>query len=127
MPTEYAHALTQSLAGVTDDSVIGARVDAFIATLKKHGKLKALPAIARELERIQARAHSQQPTLFVAQKSDEERALTEARAQLNRDLPHVEVIVDENLTGGWRYVDSDTLLDTSYKAALLKLYRNITA
>ena len=125
MPVEYAHALTQSLEGVTDEALIQERINALVAVLKKNGKQKALPAIVRELARIEARARTQQPTLFIAHESDKEHALRELHAKLGKEID-VEIRIDEKLTGGWRYIDSDTLMDTSYKAALLELYRRIT-
>lgn len=125
MPVEYAHALSRSLENATSSSEAEARVDELVTVLKREGKMRALPAVLRELERLQARKSSQKPTLTVTKESDSRKALEELGNHLSK-VPEVEVKTDERLVGGWRYTDSDTLVDASYKTALLELYRRVT-
>ncbi|PCI28383.1 hypothetical protein COB52_03765 [Candidatus Kaiserbacteria bacterium] len=111
MPAEYAQALHNSLE--TSETP----VESLVQILKREGKLKALPAILKEFQRIEERTSSQKPTVYVAKEEDIEKVSMQFDA---------EVLIDESLIGGFRYVDKDTLIDSSYKAALLKLYRKIT-
>ncbi|MAZ67721.1 hypothetical protein CL652_03055 [bacterium] len=125
MPVEYAHALSRSLENAANSSEAEAHVDELVAVLKREGKMRALPAILRELERLQAREYAQKPTLTVTKESDSQKALKELGNHL-RSVPEVEIQTDERLVGGWRYTDGDTLVDASYKTALLQLYRRVT-
>lgn len=126
MPIEYAHALSHALASTTSDAEAEACIDELIGILRRDGKLKALPAIVRELERMHARSRAQQATLTVANEQATETARAELGAYMSKDV-HAHVEVDDTLIGGWRYADKDTLIDASYKTALLTLYRNVTA
>ena len=126
MPIEYAQALTNSLEGVTKKEDALNRVDALVQALQKAGKQKALPAILREFKRIQLRKNAQKPTLTLAKAGIEKNALVELVERLGEKQSDIAIETDENLVGGWRYVNHDMLLDTSYKAALLELYRHVT-
>jgi len=126
MPVEYAHALSHSLANVTEKQDALDRVDSLVYSLRESGKLKALPAILKEYERIEAKKTSVKPTIEVASEKDKDNALQELMEKLNATPKNIVVEVKDNLIGGWRYTDKDTIIDESYRAALLKLYRNIT-
>lgn len=126
MPTEYAHALYRSTKELTTKKEIVARVESLVDVLRTEGKMKALPGIVREYERIQASHSAGNPTLTVAKEADTKRALAELKKHLENKKADTQVVIDETLIGGWRYSDKDTLLDTSYKNALLELYRRIT-
>jgi F0F1-type ATP synthase delta subunit len=125
MPVEYAHALSQSLESITHNTGAESRVDALVVLLKKEGKMRALPAILRELERLEARKSSQKPMLAVSKESDLQSAFEELRGYLST-TPEIATKIDERLIGGWRYTDRDTRIDASYKTALLELYRRVT-
>lgn len=128
MPIEYAHALNRSLADVTTKEAAHARVEGLVDALVRAGKTDALPAVLREFERIASQKTARTPQLAVAKESDAQNALHELAAHYTHaDTAHTTIITDENLVGGWRYIDSDTLIDTSYKAALLELYRRVTS
>lgn len=125
MPQEYAHALALSMRGITDTDVVNAHVHALIASLKSAGKLAALSAILREYERIVARRRTNRPALHVANEKQVTTA-TKALAAYKKLGVESEIVIDDTLIGGWRYIDGDTLIDSSHKAALLALYRRIT-
>ncbi|QSH39551.1 F0F1 ATP synthase subunit delta [Candidatus Kaiserbacteria bacterium] len=127
MPAEYAHALHNTLKKASTKSEASGHVDALVAALQKSGKLKALPAILREYERIELRKNAHKPTLTLSDTKDEGIARKELEQRLGEKISDVAIETDENLVGGWRYIHNDTLLDTSYKAALLELYRRVTA
>ncbi|MAJ97086.1 hypothetical protein CL644_02220 [bacterium] len=126
MPIEYAHALHNARKKASTKDEAANYVDALVATLKESGKLKALPAILREYQRIQVRKNAQKPILTLSTKEEEDEALKELEQRLGDKVGDVAIATDENLVGRWRYVNHDTLLDTSYKAALLELYRRVT-
>lgn len=126
MPVEYAHALYSSLASASSKEEALERVDELIAVLERNGKRKALPSILRELERLHAQSHAQKPTLVVANEASTATAKVELGTHIAKDV-HADITVDDNLVGGWRYSDNDTLIDASYKTALLNLYRKVTA
>jgi len=127
MPTEYAHALSHSLAKVTEKKEATERVDALVETLEQAGKLKALPAILREYERIEAKKTSVNPTITVAREEDGDGALKELMDMVDAVPKNISVDVEDNIIGGWRFSDKDTLIDNSHKAALLKLYKSVTS
>lgn len=124
MPSEYAHALKRALEETTTETQQIACVEELFRVLQKDGKQKALPSIARELERIFERATQAQAVLTVATSDDEKKA----RAELLNRLPNAQPThtnIDEEIIGGWRYTESDTLIDASHKQALIELYRRI--
>ncbi|MBL4644393.1 MAG: F0F1 ATP synthase subunit delta, partial [Candidatus Pacebacteria bacterium] len=116
MPTEYAQALANSLTGATEKADAMERVDSMVTALAKVGKLKALPAILKEYERIESRKASVQPTLTVARQSDGDEALKELMDTLGAVPKNITVTIEDNLIGGWRYLSGDTLIDSSHKA-----------
>ena len=124
MPAEYAHALVQALERAHTQEEKETCVSRLIDVLKTNGKLKALPAIVRELERIEAQQESAQATLTLARSSDETHARSELATILSDATPQT-VTIDEHLIGGWRYSAGDTLVDASHKHALLTLYRRV--
>lgn len=126
MPAEYAHALYRAIQDAPDSHTAQRYTDALIAHLKREGRMRALPAIARELARIDERRAATRPVLSVARERDIERARTQLAKYLDADVQPA-TRVDERLIGGWRYTDTNTLVDASYKRALLDLYARITA
>lgn len=76
--------------------------DAFIAHLRRTGRLKLLPQVLRELERERARTQR-----------------TTTRKETAADMP--------SLISGWRMIENGQLTDHTGKSALIAIYRNITA
>ena len=124
MVIEYAHALAKSTEGTSKDQA-KIYVARLVEILKREGKLKALPQILREFKRIIEQRNAKTPTLTVAQKKDAANATKELKAILKEAVVS-DSVVDDSIIGGWRYVGRDTLVDNSYKTALIDLYRNIT-
>jgi hypothetical protein len=75
--------------------------DAFIAHLKRTGRLKLLPRVLRELKVLEARE------LRLSQKKE-----------TAKDNP--------SLISGWRTLENGILTDHTGKRALIALYQNIT-
>ena len=124
MPHAYAHALRKAIADGLDPDVAVTRL---VELLKREGKTKILPAIAREIESLSVRAETQTPTLTLAHQEEKTRAQEGLRTQFPNASENMTVTTDENLIGGWRYRDANTLVDASYKTALTKLYHHIIA
>ena len=118
-PKLYAKALKEVLSeGFNVDKAIAN----FIAMLKRRGALRLLPKIALEFESIEKRTEAYKPTLSVARDSDFAKAVNDAGV----DKSSVAKNVDETLIGGYKIEQNGTLVDTSYKRALLDIYRKIT-
>lgn len=75
---------------------------AFIAHLKRTGRMKLLPLVLRELRQEEARAKNIAP-----------------RRETSVDNP--------SLISGWRTVENGVLTDRTAKSALIDIYRNIIA
>ncbi|MDR3546986.1 MAG: F0F1 ATP synthase subunit delta [Candidatus Pacebacteria bacterium] len=91
--------------------------------LKDRGRLKLLPSILRELERIEAREAKLAPQLEVSSESEAARALKEAAAQ---GIHAVHARVNDALIRGWRASANGKLIDHSAKRELVELYRKVT-
>lgn len=78
-----------------------ANYDAFIAHLKRTGRLKLLPTVLRELRTEQVRERARAP-----------------RKETVRENPA--------LVSGWRAIEDGKLTDHSGKGALIEIYRNVT-
>ncbi|MSU74442.1 hypothetical protein EXS57_01540 [Candidatus Kaiserbacteria bacterium] len=74
----------------------------FIAHLKRTGRLKLLPQVLRELREEEATAKR-----------------LSSRKEMAADNP--------SLISGWRQIENGVLTDHSGKAALLDMYKKITA
>jgi hypothetical protein len=122
MEKEYAQALHSLLTreGANEKHVL----DQLFAHLKAAGRMKLLPGIARELQKVQQRARSEGTLVEVAHKDEAHAALAEA-AKLGIESKHADV--NSSLISGWRARKAGTLVDRSGKRALIDLYRRITA
>lgn len=120
MERAYAHAIQHLLSkGEIEEKVIFHNL---ITQLKAQGRLKLLPRIKQELERILAR--EQKPFVEAAHRDEAEQALTAAKqAGIHADKAHI----NPSLIHGWRAREGSTLIDRSGKRALIDLYRRITA
>jgi len=123
MPNEYAQALFRAQQTTADPHKT---VEALVSLLKRSGKIKALPAILKAYERLEAQHHAHAPRIVLADESDAAMAQTKVRSLLGEKASQADMHINKTLIGGWRYEDKDTLVDASYKKVLLQLYRTIT-
>lgn len=121
MEKEYAQAIaTMSRTSGQSESVL---VDGLLKHLSATGRMKLLPAILRELKRLQERTQRLAPTLEVARPEDE----AAARAYLTQEGVAVStVVVNPSLIRGWRARANGLLWDRSAKRALTDIYSKIT-
>ena len=120
-----AHRLaqTQSVLASGDDSKV--RVDAFFSYLKEKGYLKLLPQILTEYRTLAGVADTKKQTIIrIAKKISVVDA--KALAKKHDASDDVEVIIDENVVGGYIVETPSTYTDVSHKHALLKLYQSLT-
>jgi len=99
--------------------------------LQRAGRETLLPKIGRAFARIATREGKRSAvTLTVAHAKDERGALSAAKdflKEIDVAAKDVEVIVDENLVGGWRLEGREHLVDASFKKHLLSIYNRATS
>ncbi len=116
----YASALNR-----LDDSVAPEKaVAGLIKNLKDKGRLKLLPAILRELRRMDAGKLATTPLVEVSRESEAQSALSAAKSA---GIEASKVVVNPALLQGWRVRGNGKLIDRSAKSNLLDLYRKITS
>lgn len=120
MEKVYAQALTRLMEEGKKESELFKQL---VVHLSEKGRMKLLPKIKRELERIQAHKNKAFTRLEVASEKETAAAhkeLTELGIEVHGTK------VNHDLIAGWRTVQLDTLVDRSAKQQLVELYRNIT-
>lgn len=96
-------------------------VESLRDALNTKGRLALLSQIGRAFERIAAREmQKNRSTLVVASSHSEKDARKESGA---RDA---DLVIDEDIIGGWRLEDNESLTDASWKSALLSIYNRAT-
>ena len=101
----------------TDSIVLG-----LIRSLKFRGALALLPKILSVYEKLSYKDNSKKNTITVAREADIIEALKLSGVEVNDTI----VAVDERLIGGYKLEQGGKLLDNSFKAKLLQIYRNST-
>jgi F0F1-type ATP synthase delta subunit len=115
--------LLEATAELEDKAASDAAITKLIMHLKSAGRMKMLPAIARELRKVAARRHALRPYVEVAHQKEEAHAL-HAAAELGIIARHA--VVNPSLIQGWRARAKGTLVDHSAKRALLRIYQQVT-
>ena len=116
-PDMYAQALFHLMQKGTDPKDAVAKVH---AALEARGRVALLPQIARAFRRLAEReARKNHSTLTVANKQDEKEARVKSGAK------DAELVVDENVIGGWRLEDKERLVDTTFRKQLLSIYNGV--
>lgn len=104
-------------------------VRSLVRFLEKEGRTALLPKIARALKRLATQDSTRNSVvLFVAKKNT--RINKQMRDALRFfDIAHKDARteVDATLIGGWRLEGRGSLIDSSYKKALLDIYKNTVA
>ncbi len=115
--------LLEATAELEDKAASDAAITKLILHLKSAGRMKMLPAIARELRKVAARRHALRPFVEVAHKKEEEAAL---RAAALAGIIARHAVVNHSLIHGWRARSAGKLIDHSAKRALLAIYQKVT-
>jgi F0F1-type ATP synthase delta subunit len=115
--------LLEATAEIGDKAASDAAVTKLILHLKSAGRMKMLPEIVRELQKIAARRHALRPTVEVAHEKESAAALRAAAAE---GIVARHTSVNPSLIHGWRARSGDKLIDRSAKRALLHIYQQVT-
>jgi F0F1-type ATP synthase delta subunit len=115
--------LLEATAELEDKAASDAAITKLIMHLKSAGRMKMLPAIARELRKVAARRHALRPYVEVAHQKEEAHALR-AAAELGIIVRHARV--NPALIQGWRARSKGKLVDHTAKRALLHIYQQVT-
>lgn len=115
--------LLEAVAELEDTAVSDAAVTRLILHLKSAGRMKMLPAIARELRKVTTRRRALRPVVEVAHKKEEAAAL---RAAAREGVVAQHANVNTALIHGWRARKGGKLIDHSAKRALLHIYQQVT-
>lgn len=119
MEKAYAHVLWELIQKGEKPKDAVAKLHANLAS---RGRAALMPAIGRAFERlVQREALKNRRVLVVARKQDE------AAARKASGAHDAELKIDESLIGGWQLFDRGTLIDESWKSALLSIYNNATS
>ena len=122
----YAQALYDTTAH-TSPEVRDARVESFLALLKRKGHEKLLPSIVSHFERLaEVKREKEQAVLLLARLShadDMKRRAFRYYAPADGAVTPVE---DDRIVGGFVLKDGDVIVDGSYKRMLINLYRKLT-
>lgn len=116
----YASAIARLGESVTSEKAVAG----LIKNLKDKGRLKLLPAILRELKRMDAGKLATTPLVEVSRESEMQSALSAAKSA---GIDAKEAVVNASLLQGWRARGNGKLIDMSAKSNLLDLYRKITS
>jgi F0F1-type ATP synthase delta subunit len=124
---DYVQATYEVLA---KEGEVKTTLDALTRYLKGRGLMKLYPSILRGLqEQVRRKSKSKKPKVFIAREKDvkrHEKEITTALKKLGTEEEH-EVVVSDNLIGGYIVQKSDSRVDGSYKSKLLHAYRRLTA
>lgn len=122
----YAKALHLATKDV-DSSAQKERFAQFLSVLKNRGHEALLPQILSVYER-ELEEKGKRTILTVASEKDAQKALKELESHKETfDLEHLETVVDDSLIGGFVVRNQDTILDQSYRRALIGLYQKVTS
>ncbi len=97
-------------------------MDNILLHLEKTGRMKLLPHIYRAVLVCEKRKKDTQPVIEIANE-DERAAALRAAAKLELETRHV--VIAPDLLSGWRIRAKNTLIDSSAKGNLLRLYYHL--
>ncbi len=122
MIDSYTHVL-EAEAAEGEREAADAAVTKLVAHLKSTGRMKMLPQILRELEKVAARRLALRPKVEVASAGECAAAL---RAAAHQGMKAERATVNPSLIRGWRATSAGQLIDHSAKRGLISLYQKST-
>ncbi len=121
MHKKYAKALFELLQSSENKDEL---LSKFFDYLKQKGKIKLLPKIVLELERLIEKKEKASSKIIVASEKFKEQA--EKAAQM-LGVDSSDIRIDDRLIGGYQIKSKDFIWDASFKAYLLQLYNKLKA
>ncbi len=122
MTNRYTHIL-EAIAEQGNTAGAHEALELLIVHLKRHGREKLLPKMARELANTAARRSARAASVEVAHQRYAKDALMQAE-QSGIIAKHAKV--NHELLSGWRAHADGQLIDHSGKGALLAIYQKVT-
>tara|TARA_B100000678_G_C17907565_1_gene381954 strand:- start:22 stop:438 length:417 start_codon:yes stop_codon:yes gene_type:complete len=99
----------------------------FIQYLQEKKREKLLPAIYREINQLlEQKESSNETTLVVASDADIDQIKNDIKSYESEfDLENMSIETDKHIVGGYTLKNARTMIDASYRTALLDLYKKI--
>ena len=125
---EYARAIVALQSeGKTDAEI----ASGLARVLGARGHERLIPRIERALQTLEARNKKKNSRILRISKTADtdihERAIAEAINALGENAKTFETVIDDRIVGGFILASGTTMVDASYRTALVSLYRTITA
>lgn len=123
----YAHALFESLKECSEKER-DRRFDNFQKLLKLNGHIGLLPKIKKYFEELYWKDQARRTVEITTAKETTEKERNsllqkgEYKEVFDTTNKIIKYSVDQNLVGGFKVQSRDRLIDTSYKAQLMRLY-----
>ncbi|MCB9811867.1 F0F1 ATP synthase subunit delta [Candidatus Nomurabacteria bacterium] len=126
MKEHYASAVVELLQAGTKPADVFRGLDQTLAA-HSHSKLKSaiLRSVERKMSRLQSHAKTTVTVVSEEAAKKQKAEITKALTLLEAE-PEYELSIDEAVIGGLLVESAHRRLDTTYRSALVKLYRNIT-
>ena len=121
MHKKYAKALFDLIKDKSEAEVEKTFED-FLRYLKEKQKIKLLPKIMAELEKLYQKAAKSAPKLYIAKEEDAEKVAKKAEAFA---LAKTVIVKDPEIIGGFKIKTKDFIFDASFKRYLLDLYETL--
>ncbi len=108
---------------------VDAFMSSFVAYLNAKKLQKMLPAILKQFELIQERKKTEKGTTVIVRDNTALEKLTQELTEFNGifNLDELQVVTEKNIVGGFILKNKTTMVDASYRKALLALYAQLTA
>lgn len=121
---EYAQALYQAFLS-KDQKDFDAFFENMMSLLKQRSHQNMIPQIITAYEQLSERGVSGQAVVVVAKKEDEEKYKKDIESHADVFGKDYQVVVDENIVGGYVIRSNSEQIDQSYRTRLLEMYQQL--
>jgi F0F1-type ATP synthase delta subunit len=125
---EYARAIIALQEEGKNDAEIASGI---ARVLRARGHERLIPRIARSLQAYELRKSKKDARVLRVSKIEDTtifaKEIADALSALKEDGRAYETVVDDRIVGGFVLASGTTMVDASYRTALVSLYRTITA
>ncbi len=121
MPKKYAKAFFDLIKESDNKDEVVTR---FIAFLKSKSKLKLLPKVLHELEKLMEAESKLAPKIILGSEKAKSAALKDAEML---GVSEAQIIQDKKLIGGYKIKAQGFVWDSSYRRYMLDLYEKLKA
>jgi len=121
--TAYAAALVRLIS--ENEEASSTYIDSFIEALRERGEEKLIAPVLFIVKERLGDGAVDHAYIALGDEASKETALADARAG-GFTGGAVSIVKDDSLIGGYRITTKNRLIDSSFKGALLSLYKNLT-